>query len=48
MIKKKSITAFAFLLIVTLFYSSHASAQTMPAFQMKLSNGKNFSSSELP
>ncbi len=48
MIKKKIITAFAFLLIVTLFYSSNASAQTMPAFQMKLSNGKIFSSSELP
>ena len=47
MIKKKSIIAFVVLLLFTLFYLPHASAQTMPAFQIKLSNGKAFSSSAL-
>jgi thiol-disulfide isomerase/thioredoxin len=46
MVKKKLIPII-FLLLFSVFYLLSASAQTMPAFQMKLSNGKAFSSSQL-
>jgi len=46
MIKKK-LTLIIFLLFLSAFYLPDAYAQTMPAFKMKLSTGKVFSSSEI-
>ncbi|HXR83846.1 MAG TPA: thioredoxin-like domain-containing protein [Hanamia sp.] len=44
--KKKLVQHTIFLALLS-FYSFVSSAQTLPAFQMKLSNGKIFSSSEI-
>jgi thioredoxin-related protein len=44
--KKKLLISF-FVLLFSFFYSLNISAQTLPAFQMKLTNGKVFSSSEI-
>jgi thioredoxin-related protein len=46
MIKKK-LTLIIFLLFLSAFYLPDAYGQTMPAFKMKLSTGKVFSSSEI-
>lgn len=44
---KKNLVPIIFLLLLSVFHVPEASAQTMPAFQMKLSSGKVFSSTEL-
>ncbi|MEO8719582.1 MAG: redoxin domain-containing protein [Ginsengibacter sp.] len=47
MIQKKRFIPIIVLLFISVFFSSNAGAQTMPSFQMKLSNGKLFSSAEI-
>jgi thioredoxin-related protein len=44
---KKKLVQHTIFLVLFSFYSFVSTAQTLPAFQMKLSNGKIFSSSEI-